>query len=191
MPDTETYYTRPMPDGWSKPRDLAKLADSRAAFDFAIPVGELPGMPEDLAAAGEPLSAKLRFGRERGLPVADVSVRGTVTLVCQRCLGPMRLAIAAESKVAVVDTPARAETVPEEWETVLAEDGALALAALVAEEVLLTLPAVPRHGEDERCQPPGDVVPEQPAASAHEEEPQRPFSDLRALLKRGRRDAKP
>jgi uncharacterized protein len=178
-----------MPDGWSKPRDLAKLADSRAAFDFAIPVGELPGMPADLAAAGEPLSAKLRFGRERGLPVAEVSVQGTVTLVCQRCLGPMRLAIAAESKVAVVDTPARAETVPEEWETVLAEDGALALAALVAEEVLLTLPAVPRHSERERCEPPGEVVPEVTAASAgHEEEPQRPFSDLRALLKGGKRD---
>jgi hypothetical protein len=47
LPAAHTYHTRPMPEGWSKPRDLAKLAERHALFEFEIPLGDLPGIPAE------------------------------------------------------------------------------------------------------------------------------------------------
>jgi len=175
LPPMPTYHTRPMPDGWSKPRDLAKLAEMGARFEFEIPLADLPGIPAEFAGEG-PVRAWLKFNRERGLPVADVRVQGVLKAQCQRCLREMRLHVESESHVAVIDSEAQADSVAAEVETFLAADGQGTLAALAAEELLLSLPLVPRHAEGERCLESGATA----------EETQRPFADLRALLDKGR-----
>ena len=187
LPPEPTYHTRPMPEGWSTPRDLAKLAELRAHFDYEIPLGELPGIPGEFAVADGPVRAKLQFGRERGLPRVQIGLQVTLTPICQRCLGAMRLEVSAEMRVVVVDSEAQAASVPEEFETFLAADGHSSLAALVAEELLLALPIVPRHAAGEHCQvaDTGFVQPPLPGTPAGEET-QRPFAELRALLERGR-----
>ena len=190
MPLGPTYHTRPMPNGWSKPRDLAKLAEMRARFEFEIPLGDLPGIPAEFSLADGPVRVWLQFGRERGVPVADVKVQAVLKPQCQRCLGEMRLAIASESHVAVVDSEAQAANVAEETETFLAADGHGTLAALAAEELLLSLPIVPRHAAGEPCLEAAvgavQVLPAAPGATPASEETQRPFADLRALLEKGR-----
>jgi uncharacterized protein len=172
-----------MPGGWTIPRDVAKLATAHAEFDLEVPFADLPGMPAEWAAATGMVHATLRFAREQGLPVADVAIEGSVPMICQRCLEPMRQELASSSRVAIVSSSAQADTVPAEWETVLASDGQLSLAALIAEEVLLSLPVVPRHALARDCETPGEQVLESVAAApAQLTETQRPFADLRALL---------
>ena len=83
-----------MPNGWSKARDLAKLAEMRAQFEFEIPLGDLPGIPEEFSLADGPVQVWLQFGREQGFMVAQVALRAQLELVCQRCMGPMPLPIA-------------------------------------------------------------------------------------------------
>ena len=174
-----------MPEGWSKSRDLAKLADARAQFDLSIPLGDLPGIPAEFGAADAPVRSWLQFGREQGLPVVQVRLEAALKAVCQRCLGEMRLELGAESRLAVVDSEAQAGQAPEEFETFLAPDGYASLAALVAEELLLALPLVPRHAPGERClaAPAADAP---PGGAPPADETQRPFADLRSLLERGR-----
>ena len=185
MPPEPTYHTRPMPEGWSRPRDLAKLAELRAHFDYEIPLDDLPGIPVEFSVADGPVRAELQFGRERGLPRVKIGLKATLTPVCQRCLGVMRLVVSAETSVVVVDGEEQAATVPEEFETFLALDGCSSLAALVAEELLLALPIVPRHAAGERCEvaDAGNAQPLLPDLPAREET-QRPFAELRALLER-------
>jgi uncharacterized protein len=182
-----------MPNGWSKARDLAKLAELRAKFEFEIPLGDLPGIPEEFSVAEGPVQLWVQFGREQGLAVAHVRLNAVLTPLCQRCLNPMRLPIAADSRLAVVGSEAQAGGVPEEFETFLAADGHCSLAALAAEELLLSLPIVPRHGTGEHCEASGagaDLSAAAPAAAARApgaaEETQRPFADLRALLERAK-----
>ena len=177
MPRMPTYHTRPMPDGWSKSRDLAKLAELQAQFEFKIPLGDLPGIPVEFSIADGPVLARLQFARERGRTVAQVRVRATLKTVCQSCLGAMGLDVDAESRLVVVDSEAQAAGVPEESETFLAAAGHSSLAALVAEELLLALPIVPRHAAGERCGV---------ADAAAGAETQRPFAELRALLERAK-----
>jgi uncharacterized protein len=192
LPLMPTYHTRPMPNGWSKPRDLAKLAEMHARFEFEIPLGDLPGIPADFSLADGPVRVWFQFGRERGVPVADVKVQAVLKPQCQRCMREMRLAIASESHVAVVDSEAQAANVAEEVETFLAADGHSTLAALAAEELLLSLPIVPRHAAGERCLEAGAAADDASGAAVlagatpTPEETQRPFADLRALLERGR-----
>jgi uncharacterized protein len=176
-----------MPDGWSKARDLAKMAERRALVELEVPLGELPGVPEEFSRADGPVQVRMQFGREQGLATVHVRLEAVLRPVCQRCLKDMRLAVAADSRLALVDSEAQAASVPEEFETFLAPDGHGSLAALASEELLLALPLVPRHGPGERCvadaeigaatQAPGDA----PQAGG---ETQRPFADLRALLDR-------
>lgn len=182
-----TYHTRRMPHGWSKPRDLAQLAQMHAQFEFEIPLGELPDIPDEFSFADEPVRVWMQFGRKQGLAIVDIKLRAVLKPVCQRCLGVMRLHIAADSRVAVVDSEAAAAKVPEELEIFLAHEGC-SLAALAAQELLLALPIVPRHAAGERCVVTGaiDIQPAAPGAASALEETQRPFADLRALLERGK-----
>jgi DUF177 domain-containing protein len=174
-----------MPAGWTIPRDVAKLATARAEFNLEVPFAELPGMPAEWAGASGTVHATLRFAREQGLAVVDVAIQGSVPMICQRCLEPMMQLLESSSRVAVVSTSAQADGVPAEWETVLASDGQLTLAALIAEEVLLSLPVVPRHTVTRDCGTLARELLEPLAATApaaQEAETQRPFADLRALL---------
>jgi uncharacterized protein len=177
-----------MPGGASKLRDVRKLADARATLDLEIPVAELPGLPGEIISGGGQVHAHLQFGREQGFMVAQVALRAQLQLICQRCMGPMPVPIETNSPVLLVESEADAEAAPVEWETYLAAEGRLSIAALAAEELLLALPVVPLHSDSDACQAAAgrpaaarDAEPvAQPAAATV-----RPFADLRALLDRG------
>jgi uncharacterized protein len=196
-----------MPGGASKLRDVRKLADARATIGLDIPVAELPGLPGELIAGVGVLHAHVQFGREQGFMVAQVALRGELELICQRCMGPMPLPIETSSPVLLVESEADAEAAPVEWETYLAAEGRLSLAALAAEELLLALPVVPLHADGSACKAAAEPAPEalaaKPApppsaggpvgagtsgagsAAAGEQATTRPFADLRALLDGG------
>jgi uncharacterized protein len=181
-----------MSGGASKLRDVRKLADARATLDLDIPVAELPGLPGELICGSGQVHAHVQFGREQGFMVAQVALRAQLELVCQRCMGPMPLPIDTSSPVLLVESEADAEAAPVEWETYLAAEGRLNLAALAAEELLLALPVVPLHSDSGACETSAGRTaaerdagaPAQPRA-ATEQARARPFADLRALLDGG------
>jgi uncharacterized protein len=185
-----------MPGGALKLRDVRKLAETRAAFDLDIPLSELPGLPPEVAASGGKVQAQLRFGREQGFATAEVRLQAQLQVTCQRCMGPMPLAVEAISPVVLVESEREAEDAPAGLETFLAPEGRLSLEALVAEELLLAVPIVPVHAAGAQCQPiiGARAVQSAAAASAPIGTPPapaegaavaRPFADLRALLERG------
>ena len=103
---------------------------------------------------------------------------GRLSLVCQRCLGPVETLIDAERSFLFVegeDTAAQLDADTED--DVLPLTRALDLRELVEDELLLALPLVPRH----------ELCPE-PLPAAHDDEPgderPNPFAAL-AALKRG------
>ena len=175
-----------MPDGWSKPREIAKLADSRAEFEFGIPVGDLPGLPVEPSSGLAPLQVRLRFGREQGLPIATVAISGEVRLQCQRCLQPLRQPVVSEAQVALIEDEEQGARVPAHLESYLAAGGHVRFDALAAEELLLALPHVPRHADEADCAVAGAGATQDEPQAAAAEETQRPFADLRALLERGK-----
>ena len=165
---------------------------------FAALGGELAGT---IAAAAMPRLASATLAPEDGSSRPDVQWRATgarlalagagvqpsllvnaatdVTLQCQRCLGPMRVALHAERRIFFVEGEDAAATLDAETEDdVLALTPALDLPLLLEDELLLALPLVPRH----------DVCPE-PLPRAFRDDadaPEHPFAAL-AALKQGPR----
>ena len=171
-----TYDTRPMPEDGLKLCNAAVLADEGRRVQLAVPVARLARIAEQLASSEGTVNGTVVLSRQMGHIIADVSFEAGVTLLCQRCLGPMPLHLAGNSRVALLESEAATADVPPELETALAPEGRIALAELVEEELLLALPAAPRHAEGQ-C--PAARQPERESAAPPV---QRPFANLGELL---------
>jgi uncharacterized protein len=163
-----------MSEGWSKLLDIGPLADGRADIDFTIPLKEFPRVLPLLAAPDGEARGRVDFSREGPNAVAEVHVSADVPLRCQRCLSPLKWPVDSTGRAALVATHAQAARVPETLETVLAPEYRISLRDLVEEELLLALPLVPRH-EDNECA--GE-------RAGTQSETHRPFGQLNELLKR-------
>jgi uncharacterized protein len=163
--------------------DLARAARQTYGLEGRLPVKKLPRLAAALASDAGDVEVELTAGRDEARRVMVTGrIDAELTLTCQRCLGPVKLAVHAEPNLAWVTSDEALAALPEEYEPLLSEDGRVALAELVTDELLLALPLVPRHEGDAAC----GVLPG-PAAKAVEpvEEKKNPFAEL-AKLKRGR-----
>ena len=175
-----TYYTRPMSPPWSRPLEVERLADGAADVDFAVPLAELSALRSLRGGVAGEVNGRVRFSREQGIAVAELTLRGSVTLECQRCLRPMELALDTGTRVALVASEAESSRVPADLEPVLAAGGRISIGELITEELLLTLPIVPLHAGSAECK----SAPVAAATQAHAGETHKPFARLAELLKR-------
>ncbi len=167
-----------MPEDGLTESNVAVLADHGRQVQLAVPLARLPRLAGMLADQQGSVTGRVDLSRRAGRIIAAVQFEATVTLQCQRCLEPMQSDLQGGSLVALVETEDEAAGVPEEFETALAPQGRLRLAGLLEEELLLALPAAPRHAAGQ-C----------PAArneSRDDDAPdvQRPFANLGELLAR-------
>jgi DUF177 domain-containing protein len=165
---------------WSQPLEVDRLADGGADVDFAVPLAELSGLRSLRAGVAGNVRGRAHFGREEGMPVADLKFSGTVTLQCQRCMQPMERPLEAASRIALIGSEAEAGQAPLEREPVLAPGGRISIGELLTEELLLLLPIVPLHEDRERCAGESAATERAPPGG----ETHRPFANLADLLKR-------
>jgi uncharacterized protein len=164
-----------MPEDGLTERNVAVLADEGQRVELVVPVARLARIAGLLANPEGTVSGSVELSREAGRIIADVQFEARLALLCQRCLGAMPLSLEGGSRVALVETEEAAATVPPELETALAPHGRLRLAELVEEELLLALPAAPRHAE-------GACPAARQEARESTETVQRPFAALGELL---------
>jgi uncharacterized protein len=109
--------------------------------------------------------------------VAEVAVEARLGLRCQRCLKPVWTDVDGGSQVRFVTDPARVDENDLGIEPTLAPEGKIALRDLVEEELLLSVPLVPRHDDPRECGVSADEATEDDGM-------QKPFAGLGELLKR-------
>ena len=158
---------------WSKPLDVDRLSRGGAEVDFDIPLTALPRLASRTGIGGS-VRGNVRFGRQSGAAVAELSLGGAARLQCQRCMQAMELLLRSTVRVALLASAEEAGALPEEIEPMLAPDGRLSVADLVEEELLLALPIVALH-EAGKCPQRTTAAPREPAT-------QRPFARLGELL---------
>lgn len=166
-----------MPEDGLSESNVAAMADDHRQVELTIPVARLSRLAELIASTAGEVSGSVALSRETGRIIADVRYEAELALTCQRCLGPMTQSFEGGSRVVLVESEEAAVNVPSEFETALAPNGRLRLAELVEEELLLALPAAPRHAEGD-CPAAGPETREEEAAS----DVQRPFANLGELL---------
>ncbi|MGH8197872.1 MAG: YceD family protein [Steroidobacteraceae bacterium] len=176
-PGAAHYHTAPMSTPPDRPLDAQGLARSGAVVERDFPIAGFARLRDRLAEPKGLAAVRAEFRLLGGFPVTVLRVEAGVVLICQRCLGPVRREL--ESVAHLAFAPDETLELPPEYEAIGGDAQELDLAALVEDELILSLPLIARHTPAEECNAAGVATKTQPRAP----EMRRPFAGLKDLLK--------
>jgi uncharacterized protein len=148
--------------GLSRNRSNLKTISDSFAFardgrvlEGTLPVSSLERLHDMLVDTSGSLDFRLvGYRGERGEAMLALTVTGSLGLACQRCLEAIRFGVDIDSRLELVlegkEMPE--DELEDDSRDFLPVAGALDVADLVEDEILLALPVAPRH---ERCGLPG------------------------------------
>jgi uncharacterized protein len=176
--------------------DPWRLADGGKAIGGTIPLARLKRLQPLLDSQEGEAVFKLQFAYdEQRRATVKVEVSAPLTLICQRSLEPFIQNVHQHSLLQIIADAGEQANLSDQEEFVLVEEGRLAVADLVEDELILAVPQVPRNPEfdevlkehDGTGDGTGDVEGEQQptrhSAVENAEGRQRPFESLAELMK--------
>lgn len=131
--------------------DTLDFARNGMSYDGKIALSELERLQDYLVGnCGELKYTISGIPGRNGKPILRVAVQGSINLRCQRCLGELRHVLDFQRDLLL----ARDEYELSQLDEDESADGILAIPdmdvmALIEDEVILSLPISPRHGESE------------------------------------------
>jgi len=117
-----------------------------------IALSELSRLCDVLAKSDGSLAYIVRGYREGDSDMLGVSLQGTCTLRCQRCLGELEYPVDLDSKLHLLPADKLDEADEDDDMDAIEANPRLDVLALIEEELLLDLPFAPRHA-DGKCAP--------------------------------------
>jgi len=122
------------------------LADVGRSFRGKLPVSCLERLAPLLHSNEGELAVRLEFRLdERRIRTVKGTVEGELNLVCQRCLNRLRFPVDLKFSLGVVSSEAEIDRLPDGYEPLLVSGEPIPTRALVEDEVLLAIPAIPVH----------------------------------------------
>ncbi len=120
------------------------MVSARRSFEGRLPLADMKRLGEVLADATGDVGYTLDFARdELGTAYLDVHVRAPLTLLCQRTLEPFVLHVVSDQRLALVTDDRQYNALPPGCEPLLVTEDRIHPAAVVEDELLLAVPAVP------------------------------------------------
>jgi uncharacterized protein len=181
----------------SFPRRVDPWRAGAAATQFQglIDASRLPRL-RGVAVPSAPIEAWIGFAQaqqtRQELIRVEICVRGTYSVICQRCLEPMELSRAVNTQVLLAASEQLARQLEATAEVLICTPGSLLdPVALIEDEILLALPLAPVHDVANCLQravadPVEARVDGEPGASGTAPERENPFAVLAALKRRQR-----
>ena len=89
------------------------------------------------------------FGKAGKLATVEGHISAVLALKCQRCLEAVEWPVTGDIHLGIVGSLAQADRLPEGYEPLMLEDeGKIPLKNIVEDELLLSLPSIPKHDND-------------------------------------------
>ena len=176
--------SREYPD-WISP---ARAAEGKRVFSGTIPLARMKRLATLLAEVkGEAgFTAGFRVDMDRRV-IIDLQVEAALPLVCQASLEVYDEPVQRQTVLAVVESEGDQEDLPDHYEPVKADNGRLALARLVEDELLLGLPQVARKPGLEWIEY-STGAPEPKGEGATGGGKENPFAALKDMLEQDKQD---
>ena len=121
------------------------LADKRGELKGQIPVSSLSRIAELLFNESGFVTVELFFGREGRLPKVEGRIQTVLQLKCQSCLQAVEWSVDSVVKLGIVSSIDQANRLPEDYDPLLVEGDTMPLKDIIEDELLLSLPAYPKH----------------------------------------------
>ena len=163
--------------------DIFQFARTSKVRSGTIDLSRMTTLAETLTGVAKAAKAEFTLKPTSGikdLPAVELTLKAELTTDCVYCGEPCRIRIEKTLPFLLVKTEAEADKLPIEEDgdfDVIVGSTHFNLGALVEEEILLSLPAFPRH---DACE---GAMPEKAKDDAPESH-NRPFSELGVLLKK-------
>ena len=188
-----TYHARAMGNPLRDRRTPLELAASGQVIEFSekidgfeqlavIVEGDLESLDPDKLPSGwrdSLVSGRLSFSfadAQNKLPMLVGRVTATLDAVCQRCLEPFEMPLAADLRLLLGEDES-AELGDDDFEIWELDEGTFRPQDLVEEALIMAMPYVAMHVDDDACRGPGEKVSE-PGDKT------RPFAALKAQMER-------
>lgn len=126
---------------------LAFARDARA-LEVSVGLAELDRLSDSLVSSEGSVVARLEGSRFKdGKSFLYLSVRGTLILRCQRCLGEMPFPLDIRRRLQLVASEVELPEgeLEDDSADVLVSEREMSVLALVEDEILLALPMIPSH----------------------------------------------
>ncbi|HTM59532.1 MAG TPA: YceD family protein [Burkholderiales bacterium] len=158
--------------------DGLEFASAGSTQEGKLPLAGFPRLKDQLVSDAGDVTYMLRGGRDaRGRPSLHLSVRGTLQLRCQRCLGPLKHDVETEQVLVLAGSQEEIDAEPagvDDPDRVVAGKE-MPVRDLVEDELILALPYAARH---EDCEP------QHEGTDASERAMSSPFAGLRGMMQR-------
>jgi DUF177 domain-containing protein len=126
--------------------DSLEFARTGQSLSGRFPVTALPRLQDCVADNTGEVRFEVKGGHDRRRrPVLQLDVSGVLHLRCQRCLGALDHKLGLSNTLLLRNSVEAGEA--EEEADCIEASAALDVAGLVEDEILLSLPYAPRHGE--------------------------------------------
>ena len=174
--------------------DPWQLVESGDSLRVEIPLADMPRLQSLLCDSDGQAVVELTGCRDQqGRALIRGRVSTSVRVICQRCMEPMVVPLDVPIELGLIDQESGSVLLPRDYEPLVVANGdRVVLAELVADELILAMPTVARHVGGASCKMDDgsgtgvDDSARHPLPEAAQR--QRPFADLRALLKRANTD---
>lgn len=165
--------------------DFRKLAASGSHIGGVVLLGDLERIREELLDRDGFVSVALDFGvDDEGYRVISGRIEAVLDVQCQRCLGRLALAVAAEMQLAMVWRDEELAALPRRFDGIVVGEEPGDLFELIEDELLLALPFAPVHPEGECEVQDGDGRQVSGALAADAEQSDNPFAVLAGYRER-------
>ncbi|MCK9514824.1 MAG: DUF177 domain-containing protein [Ottowia sp.] len=162
--------------------DLLGMAEAQESLSGAVPLRDLArlrtglaALPPDAAADWQAEGLWRDAGAQGRQPALHLRIRATLPLICQRCLETVPVPVQVDRHfVFAPDEETAARWDAELEDDVLVLQRPFDLAALLEDELILALPAIPRHAHCDNPPPLATQTGDFDAAAA----PENPFAVL-------------
>ena len=133
--------------------DLIATAEAGRVLRGTVAVSSLERLLPVLVSGEGELQVEMELGKDPdGTRYVKGSIQGDGMLKCQRCLENMTLPLDLNFRLGLVSSDAAASILPDWYEPLLVTAEPARIADMIAEEVLLAIPIVPRHRDRLDCQ---------------------------------------
>ncbi len=132
--------------------DALKLAEAGAMLEGDVDPGQLPRLSDRVVPVADAprIAWRIVGGHDAlGHPLLNLSLHGKAFMTCQRCLSSFAVPVAQETVLLLARNERELARLDAEEPEVVLADAPLEPAALVEDELLLSLPFAPRHAAAE------------------------------------------
>ena len=133
---------------WYSLPDLMAMAERQGVLEGDIALADLGRLKGLLSSSDGTARARitLRRGHDE-LLLMDLGCEAALELTCQRCLEPVTYKVNEKTEFAVAETEESLAILPRGTELIALDGDRFQPASVIEDELIVSLPLVPRHGD--------------------------------------------